>query len=281
MRNFCIRFLCLALFALPLIGSIYGCSKKSNKISGPPNRPFNREETGQNFLLTFPRSGTNLVSCYIQGLTQRPIWLIDQKSSPHLANNRLSLSLDYSKTPIYRSHKGDRFEGLNKSGNKLILIVRNYKECIHRESSYQSDEKFVYRSDEEFANFFLKMEPIVKNYIKNLATYDQWDPQNRLLIFYEDLMTSPLEQVTRILSFFGEPIPPYLTGEFLQSIGDQTLESYHSQHKKTGGSHTKGKDLKFHSNQISPSVLVEIDAAMKQANPHLWETYLNRYQTDI
>ncbi len=232
-------------------------------------------------MLTSPRSATNLLSCYIQSLTQRPIWLIDQKAAPHVANNRLDLTLDFSKTPIYRSHKADRFEGLNKLNNKLILIVRNYKECIHRDSSHTSDKNFVYPSEEEFANFFLKMEPNVKNYIHNLVIYDQWDPQNRLLIFYEDLMTSPLEEVKRILNFYGEPIPSYLTREFLQSIGDQTLDSYHSQHRKTGGSHSKGKDLQFHSKQISPSVLVEIDGVMKNANPHLWETYLKRYETDI
>ncbi len=270
---------CLAAIVVPaaIVLYKYNSPKKSHKtVVNQPNKPFDPNEGGQHFLLTFPRSGTNIASCYVQSIAKKPIWFIDQPKPYCHANNRLNLQLDYSKTPIYRSHEAEPLQGLNKQGNKLLFLLRNYKECVHRKNHMKNGK---HPSNEEFKNLFVDTHPSVKNYIDNLTTYDHWDPANRLLIFYEDLIANPLEQVEKILAFFGEPIPEFVNEEFLQSVSGEALEDYHEQHRKTGGSHSKGKDLEFHSKQIPTEYLVEIDERMETQYPHLWEAYLNRYKT--
>ncbi len=261
--------ICLAAILLSCAG--YGLYRYTNR---PLLTPFAPEKTDQHFLLTFPRSGTNLTSCYIQALARKPIWFMDQHAPHRRANNRLDLKLDYTKTPLYRSHFHMPLKGMNKNGNKLLLILRNYKECIHRENT-------KIHSNEEFRDLFVKEEQIVKTYLNNLAMYDSWDPANRLLIYYEDLIKTPVEQTKRILSFFDEPIPDFLTDDFLRSISGSTLESYHAQHKKSGGSHSKGKDLEFHSKQIPNEYLVEIDQKMESLSANLWDTYLKKYKSNF
>ena len=137
----------------------------------------------------------------------------------------------------------------------------------------------LYNTDKEFKNLFLKRNPVVERYIENLHTYDQWDPANRQLIFYEDLVTNPLEQVKKILAFFDEPIPDSLTEEFSQSITRAALAAYDQEFTSTGGSHSKGTNLEYHSKQVPKKYLLEIDAAMERFYPRYWELYLMRYAT--
>ena len=156
--------------AMLLIGAIYGHDHVLHSI--------NPDVGGHHFLLTFPRSGTNLTCCYIQAATGKPIWFLNQATSDLLSNNRLQLRLDPSKSPLFREHIFEMLNGLNKKGNKLLFVLRNYKECIHRRVK-------SFNTNNEFKNLFINRDPVVEQYIGNLSTYDQWDPAHRLLIYYK------------------------------------------------------------------------------------------------
>lgn len=233
--------------------------------------PVNPNSEKQYFFLTFPRSGTNLTSCYIQATTGIPIWFLNQVSSRAISNNRLGIKLDYSKKPLFRTHTTEKLQGLNTNGNKLLFVLRNYRECIHRRVT-------TYDTNESFKNLFLSNEEVVQQYIENLTAYDAWDPLNRLMIFYEDLISNPVKEVAKILTFLEEPFPDFLDEGFLAAVSKKTLESYHQQHIGTGGSHSKGKDPDYHSKQLPIEYIHEIDAAMEATVPTLWEKYLKRYQ---
>ncbi len=236
--------------------------------------PVSLAEMNQQFLLTFPRSGTNLASCYIQAATNKPIWFMDQINRSVTSNNRLGISLDYSKLPLFRTHHAEKLDGMNKNGNKLLFILRNYRECIHR-------RVLSYNSAEEYRDLFLQNKEVVKHYIANLSLYDQWEPEHRLLIRYEDLLANPVEQVAKMVAFLGEIMPDFLNEEYLRMVSEQTLDSYHEQHISTGGSHSKGKDLDYHSKQIPMPYIQDIDAAIQAHYPHLWEPYLKQYKANI
>lgn len=218
-------------------------------------------------LLTFPRSGTNLISCYIQAITRMPIrW---SPKSP--AINRLNLKLDHYKDTLVRYHKGYKIEKLNKNGNKLIFILRNYKEAIHRASNVDDPDKFK--------NLFVDDSPVFQQYIKNIKVFHHWDKSNRLIIYYENLIVKPLPEVRRVLKFLGEEEPENLTEDFLKDVAKKALESYHQQHIGTGGAQSKGTDLLYHSKKMPTNCLIEIDKWIEMNFPNIWKAYLQRYQT--
>jgi hypothetical protein len=227
---------------------------------------------GQHFLLTYARSGTNLTSCYLQYLTGKPIkFLFDENT--FLAENRLNIPLDYSKPILYRTHYAKDMKKIDNRNNKLLYVLRNFKECILRHNYLQI------KSSEEFQNLFKKNDVIVRDYMKGLEIYNDWEPSMRLLVHYEDLLTDPVSTMAQILAFFEEPIPAHLTAASLKEINAKTLASYHKQHKNVGGSHSKGEDLLYHTRDFPLDVLRDIDASVESNYPVLWTNYLKKYQS--
>lgn len=228
--------------------------------------------SGQHFLLTYARSGTNLTSCYLQYFTGKPIkFLFDETT--FLAENRLKVPIDYSKLVLYRTHYPKDLKKINNQTNKLLYILRNYKESLYRHNYDQ------FHSPEDFEVQFTKNKVMVREYMEGLETYDRWEPSLRLLIHYEDLLTDPVNIVATILNFFDEPIPAHLTAELLKEISAKALTSYDKQHKGVGGSQSKGEDLFYHTRNFPQNILRAIDAAVEKNYPVLWNNYLNKYKS--
>lgn len=222
------------------------------------------------FLISYPRSGTNLLTGYIQNLTGKPISVAAGTIS-ELAMNRLAVPINASKKPLYRAHHAHEIQGWNKNGNKLICIIRNYKECITREHQRKSISKLLDKIE--------RGDPTAEHYIDNLRVFDAWDKDNRLLIYYEDLISKPDEEIKKVLTFLRESVPTNLSKESLQDTSQKILSSYHTQHISSGGSHSKGKDLLYHSKQMTLKQLKRWDELISKKDPELWERYLKRYKT--
>lgn len=259
-------FLSLLLFALALNAEMTEPSFLTRK-EAP-------HTTGQYFLLSYARSGTNLISCYLQYFTSMPIKFLFDKSA-FLSENRLNMKLDYSKPILYRTHFPQDLRKINKQENKLLYILRNPKECIYRHNF----QKFAYV--ENFRDLFRDDDVIVREYMEGLEIFDTWESSLRFLVHYENLLTDPVGTLTQILQFFNESIPPTLTKEVLHTISQKTLNSYNKQHKEAGmdGSHSKGEDLLYHTKNMPLEILQDIDASLEKNYPVLWNNYLNRYQS--
>jgi len=228
--------------------------------------------SGQHFLLTYARAGTNLTSCYLQYLTGKPIKFFFLEINL-LAENRLKIPIDYSKPILYRTHDPKDLRNINRRTNKLLYVLRNYKESLYR----HNHDKF--KSPEEFEIQFTKDKVMVREYMEGLEVFDSWDPHLRLMIHYEDLLTDPMSVIKTVLSFFDEPIPENLTEDLLEEISSKALDSYHKQHKNTGGSHSKGEDFFYHTRSLPVKTLRAIDAAVKDNYPELWNKYLSKYKS--
>ncbi len=240
------------------------------ELSSSQKWAFDAKAHAHQFLLTYPRSGTNLMSCYIQSLTAQPIHWIEQPDA-RISDNRLGIPLDYTKTIIYRDHGQLNLSAWNKNQNQLLLVVRNYKESLHRANI------LFLKNPKDFLALFIQPSAALEDYTRNLMTYHNWDPAYRLLVYYEDLIQNPVEEMCRVLDFFGEEVPDFLTTEYLKEVSLQALESYHIQHLPSGGSHSKGEDLEYHTKQLPEEIVQTIDACMEQKYPLLWQQYLKRY----
>lgn len=112
---------------------------------------------------------------------------------------------------------------IDKSCNKLILILRNYKECLVSQNKY-SARGFVFdvikSVNEEYQDSF-------KSYITNLQYFENWENEStKLLIYYEDFVQYPEETISKIIEFFDEE--PIDLDEFYKSYYEQIGKAYNS-----------------------------------------------------
>ncbi len=100
------------------------------------------------FLLTFPKSGTNFTASLIQLLTKKPLGTMGRTGMFFRHSlNPLNLQLDMQKPAVHLSHcfgsmERNFFSKIDTTKNKLIMTIRNPKECIVRHHRF-SEEQFI------------------------------------------------------------------------------------------------------------------------------------------
>ena len=220
-------------------------------------------------ILTYPKSGTNLTIGTIQVLTRKPA-----ESYTGSVTNRLELNLDRSKIPLWRTHETRFIRNLDPNTSRLLLVIRNYKECITK--AYLQGINFT---PSQVRNCIVNGEAEFNHYIDNLNYYNSWpNDETKLIIYYEDLISQPRVEICKILDFFGEQDAD-VDGFFANYDywSKRILDSYKKQH---GAQHSSGGNKAiYHSKDFPISILQEIDRSIQVHYPVLWEKYLNRYES--
>jgi hypothetical protein len=219
----------------------------------------------QQFLLSFPRSGNTWMRYMIEFLTRRPTAYRPNQNKMNLPIGSLEkFKIDYSKSPVWKAHSPNDLR-LNKipdtSKDLLIFVVRNPKECMTRHFGRSPN-----RNDLINGEYFI-----------NLRAYDEWNPDKRLLVRYEDLVVKPQEVARQLLTFLGDPDTYF--NEFFDNYEfhkSRALSIYSQE-----GSRSKGSDVLFHSKKIDSEYLKQIDAWIAELHPTLWEKYLSVYAEEL
>jgi len=224
------------------------------------------------FFLSYPGSGTNWTLSLLQILAKKPVGNgCDSSYVQKYVTNRLNLPLDYSKTTLYRTHfVHDSLRRINPSKNKLLLIVRNYKECHSRALKF-------HKKNNSASNVYTQI-AFLDEYLDPLNFYENWkDSKTKLLIYYEDLITKPRQTIEKLLTFFDEDTS--CLDNFFKKYDywrEKVLNSYISQHNYNFSSNGNKKD--FHSKDLSVSEKKEMDQFIKKNYPVIWKKYLSRYE---
>lgn len=162
------------------------------------------------------------------------------------------------------------WESFNLETDALIVLVRNYKECMVRQRKLTFEDL---KADCQGAR------GINVDYIAILQLYDKMPDNRRILVYYEDLMVDCVLEVNRVIEFlrtFGVSSQPI-----------QVLEDNFEWHKENsrklydrGFQHTpcetRGETV-FHSNKLSDSVKRQIDSYLREIYPELFNKYLVKY----
>jgi len=211
-------------------------------------------------LVSYSRSGTNWIRYFVEATTGKP--------TP--GQSRLVEGGDYY---IDRAHAGfyriDKYE-------KLVLILRNYKECIIRHHGIES-----IRNNYKSVKDFLKDDSVSQPanwYTKNIEAFDNFE-KDKLLIYYEDLLTDPATNFQKLGEFLG--IDSHETSSFITNIAEHKNKSIKAYTKGVHISETQGDATKidFHSRKLSQSEVEEIDTFFKSHNRELFDNYLKRYES--
>lgn len=209
-------------------------------------------------LASYSRSGTNWVRYsteYISGC-------------PTPGQKRL---IDGDNYYIDRAHRAYPVMKLYK---KVVLIVRDYRECILRH------HKDIWPDYPDVVSFLTDegIKQPASWYMKNIEAFDAFQGE-KLLIYYEDLLGKPVETITKLSNFLS------LDQKKLQLfLKDLDVHIQKSVNAYTGGGHSSEtalkKDVKFHAkSKLKPAQVTDFDEFYFSRYPYIANKYLRRYDT--
>ncbi len=223
---------------------------------------FSAEREPYALFLTYPRSGrtwmTYCLKTIIDKGTNENAWIVHPSVHPPY--------LDPEKKHFFHRHYENRISSfVNPKSDYLLVIVRNPIESLVRHCGSARNAIKQFRSQ--------------SHYFRNLQYFDKWKPKRRYLVYYENFIRNPkqeLEKILRFLDAFEEESLDAFIEEFAQHK-QACLEQY----EKNGGSRSRGEDLLFHSKNCSQKELSKLVSLMKKHYPTVWKNYLSVYDDVI
>lgn len=198
-------------------------------------------------LLSYPRSGSTWLRYCIEYLTGRPT--VGQEPTGEQGGASFDTPLIHKGRTDYIVKKRHAILPTTEK-EPLILLLRNYKECIVRHNINNGISLETLKGS---AKGKAIKTPKKVDYISNLIEYNQWENEGHL-IYYEHLMTTPGRVLGSLMYFMNNYTAN--VDKFIDEIDKHKkicLELY-------GKSVTKGKMLSYHVNRID--------------NPKEWDNYL-------
>jgi len=159
--------------------------------------------------------------------------------------------------------------------NNFVFIFRNYKESIVR---HLRENISIDNIIEQLSGISAKeINKDKTDYIALLKMYDEYPPDKKFLIFYEDLIKNPEKELKRFLEFTGEDLSR--ADEFIKKIDYHKRQSlmYYKNNVQSPITNGNKNNLIFHSLKLNKQDRICIDNYLKEKFPILFEKYLTRY----
>ena len=194
-----------------------------------------------------------------------------------------ALPTDITLRPIWKIHMcPDITEALfyDPATTKLIILVRNYKELVFRYQRYKKISMFNTDGTINEVNVQMAFDHFTdKNakdmYFANIELYDIIPKENRLLIYYEDLMEQSERVIYDVARFFN--VAYQQADAMIVHLPDcrKNILSFYNVHQ-TSLSHAQ--DVRYYSKKESYERCALIDEWVKKHNPYVWQKYLVHYE---
>ena len=234
--------------------------------------PFQSVKYTENrlFFFTQPRSGMHWTLYILKHFTKRPF-----TDGDSLCYNPFGQREDGNLPFIIQDHDAYRFlskcqdncfslSSPNPEKDKILILVRNPLDIVLRESSSFQHAVENVRKDLELPLFI------------NLHYLEIWPKANQHVIYYEDLLDKPKEEIEKLLQFVE--VPFIKIDDFIMNLDLHKCNTITYYEKYHGMSQTKGEDRKLYQKQYSAEQLKALVYLLKQIDPIIWEKYLKRYE---
>jgi hypothetical protein len=195
-------------------------------------------------LISYPRSGSNWVNFCIEHILRISSIGSTKEYKIWCRSNVKEFIEGYE---LIKSHT------FNFEMDKLVFVIRDYKECISRDTKTES---LIERS--------------LPRYIDLLKMYDVYD-KPKIIVYYEDLITKSEYEITKFCRFIKEPSREIIEDFFFK------FEDYRQQSLSKYSNFTNGLVVKSHSNLLSDGFKKHLDCIVKKEK-ELFERYLKRYE---
>ena len=221
-----------------------------------------------NVLLSYPRSGNTWVRYFVEYVSKKPtaMMCIGKLSIPGLKKTQaIGDKLDIGVNPedpailLKRHHHDLEGENWNKDNSRFIFLIRNPKECVIRNTPKKTVQAVTERA---------------KHFSRCINFYDQFDG-DKILVYYEDLLVKPKENLIKIASFLGIRQNEFFV-EFFENYDKHKANSIRTYEGKsqTGGS----LNFTYHSRRTNKKLLDAVDRTVKEDCGPLYYKYLKRYE---
>jgi hypothetical protein len=199
----------------------------------------------RNYLLSYPRSGNTWVRYCIEFLAETPEAISDRNDAV------LFKAHSINEKQFNNSFKKDR----------LILLIRNPIEVLTRGNMNRYKNPLTVRVD---------------RFTHGLKVYDAWK-SDKLLIYYEDVITKPKKSLKTILTFLE--IDDKLLNGFMRDFKEHKRKGieYYNQNVETSYTQGDAAKLTFHSSKADNKHIEFIGKKLKTKHKRLFNKYLLRY----
>ena len=143
--------------------------------------------------------------------------------------------------------------------DKLVFVIRDYTECIIRHLDTQNNIKESI------------LVPCINHYAELLQQYDKFE-KPKIMIYYEDLITNPKDNIKKIFDF----IDSYDINDLENFFENIEVHKTKSLLKYKCGQ-SKGK-LNYHKNKRKSDFLKRFHKLMRDKSTELYDKYLTRYK---
>lgn len=191
-------------------------------------------------VLGYPRSGTTLTQCCLNSM------------QPSIQTAKLHGHDIVRKgwTPGYLTHKYPY----------LILVIRNYRECVMSQLT---------RGDQQNDPARIKVAFI--EYMIGISTYDKYK-NKKTVIYYEDFITKPVEIVTQLGAFLNTKYS-HMTEDI-----DAFMEFSSNNYKqRLGNPLTSGREVQHFTPITYSNYDFDWQKEIRHLNEDLYDKYLSRY----
>jgi sulfotransferase family protein len=210
-------------------------------------------------LITYPRSGTNWLRYIIEYVSDRPT-----PGAVRLINGDNYL--------IDRAHKG--FEVIDNY-KKVLLVIRDYRECLIRHNQAFWEK---HNDVEELLSNQTIAQP-ASWYINNIIEFDKYSGE-KILIYYEDLITYPEKEIKRIFEFLNienEKLVYLLNN--IDKIKKASIDSYTKNNLHSSITKGESNNLSYHANEnLTEQQQNKFCQFYKNNYYKIYEKYLSRYE---
>jgi FkbM family methyltransferase len=236
------------------------------------------EKTANVILLSYPRSGSTWLRYCIEFLTKRlTIGYVNPGVSMENGLGKLvDIGVDCTKSPILykrHGHTPNEKSSWDMDHDKLILLVRNYKECMvrHLSGSTSDLDASLYSQTQGYRDGSL-------DYIGCLQIYEEWRG-TKIRLYYEDLIRDPEPQLVRVLQLLN--VDDTYLPELMKNLDFHKKQSVKIYAGEEGHvSYTKGHtdSLLFHSRNLDEKRKRRWDQHLQDRYPDLVRKHLDRYR---
>jgi len=237
----------------------------------------NEKVSSKIYLLRAPRSGSHwLFYCINAALDKNILHSDGTRVTEYPLRNGGDITTAHNPYDLHLNVNSDETD-------LLIFMVRNYRECmlrhfsspeaVYTEIRHQTTNNHLANNKEWVFNFH------ANQYFHNFRVYELWNPKNRMIVYYEDLIENPRLVLSQIAHFIEESNKQNAIDNFMQHFNDHFEKSLQI-YEETYTSHTRGKSLLYHTNKAGLDKCFHLDTLVKNAFPEFVEKYLSRYLLD-
>ena len=218
-----------------------------------------------NIILSYPRSGSNFLNHCLNAISDKGF------GKTHAHYHRFW----HENTP-------------EKKNKTVVLMLRNYKECIPRHTKARTPKAILQHA----AGLKATERPGTKkdpngrpftqsDYMALIKWYHKYQGK-KTIVYYEDFVTNTDEELRRLADFLGNVDEGKLEN-FIDNLDQHRQTSASKYRNEIGDTTTLDKEAKtvsttHHSQAIPKADRLKIDKHISQTFPVLQEMYLKRYE---